>query len=127
MTREWLETLRGLDLTDDEVEEAAGRLRADRHAALPLLLEQFTDPEEDAALQAVASVTLKGWSEPYPIEPLTNLLKSQEVGALGKALIMNVLERYGVDVDGTRLIGLGINLEEFEIEGNPGSHGASRN
>ena len=127
VTRVWLEALRGLDLTDPQVEAAAERLLSDRETALPLLLAQFTDPEEDAALLAVASVALKGWGEPYPIEALTGLLRSRDVGALGKALIMNVLERYGVDVDGTGLVGLGINLEEFEIEGDPGSQGVSRN
>ena len=55
------------------------------------------------------------------------LLQSRDVGALGKALIMNVLDRYGLDVDGTNLVGLGINLEEFEIVGGPGPAEASRN
>jgi hypothetical protein len=126
-TWKWLEGFRGMDLTDTEVEAAAERLLADRETALPILLTQFTDPEEDAALLAVTTVTLKGWGEPYPIEPLLGLLRSRDVGALGKALIMNVLERYGVDVDGTGLVGTGINLEEFEVEGGPGLQGVSQN
>ncbi len=126
-TREWLEGLRGLDLSDAEVESAARRLLADRETALPILLEQFNDPEEDATLLAVASVALKGWERPYPIEALMALLRSREVGALAKALIMNVLERYGIDLDGAGLLGVGIDLEECEIEAHPGSQEASRN
>ena len=123
----WLEGIRGLDLTDAEVEAAAERLLDDREKALPIVLAQFSDPDEDPALLAVASVTLKRWGEPYPIDALTDLLRNRDVGALGKALIMNVLERYGVDVDGTGLIGLGINLEEFDLPGGPGSPGGSQN
>jgi hypothetical protein len=123
----WLETLRGLDLTDPEVEAAAERLRAQRDRALPVLLAQFADPEEDAALLAVATVSLKGWAEPYPIEPLMALLRSPGVGALPKALIMTVLERYGIDVEGSGLFGVGVNLEDHEIEGDGGGEGVSRN
>ena len=47
---EWLATLRGLDLTDAEVEAAAQRLLADPERALPILLAQFTDPAEDPGL-----------------------------------------------------------------------------
>jgi hypothetical protein len=124
---EWLEGLRGLDLTDAEVKAAAERLLADRKTALPILLAQFADPREDPALLAVATVTLKAWGAPYPIKPLTALLQSRDVGALGKALLMKVLDRYGLDVDGKDLVGLGINLEEFEIESGPGPAEASRN
>jgi hypothetical protein len=124
---EWLEGFRGLDLSDAEVEAAAKCLLADRKTALPMLLAQFADPREDPALLAVATVALKAWGEPYPVSPLTKLLLSPDVGALGKALIMSVLDRYGLDVDGTNLVGLGINLEEFEIKGGPGPAEVSRN
>jgi len=118
----WLETLRGLDLTDAEVEAAVERLLGDRERALPILLAQYADPEEDAALLAVTTLTLKAWAEPYPIKPLLALLRSPGVGALGKALIMTVLERYGLDMDGSGLHGVGINLEEYELDrgGNAG-------
>jgi hypothetical protein len=117
---EWLEGFRGLDLSDAEVEAAAKCLLADRKTVLPMLLAQFADPREDPALLAVATAALRAWGEPYPVNPLTKLLQSPDVGALGKALIMSVLDRYGLDVDGTNLVGLGINLEEFEIKGGPG-------
>ena len=124
---EWLEGFRGLDLSDAEVEAAAKCLVADGKTALPMLMAQFADPREDPALLAVATVALKAWREPYPIKPLTKLLQSPDVGALGKALIMSVLERYGLDVEAANLVGLGINLEEFEIKGGPGPAEVSNN
>lgn len=124
---EWLATLRGLDPTDAEVEAAAQRLLADPARALPILLAQFTDPTEDPALLAVTTVALKGWDAPYPVKPLELLLRSKDVGALGKALIMTVLERYGLAVDSPDLFGVGINLEEYEIDGTLGERGASQN
>jgi hypothetical protein len=127
LTWEWLEGFRGLDLSDAEVEAAAERLLADRKTALLMLLAQFADPREDPALLAVATVALKAWGEPYPIKPLTKLMQSPDVGALGKALIMSVLDRYGLDVEGTNLVGLGINLEDFEIKGGPGPAEVSNN
>ena len=66
IVRAWLEGLRGLDLTDAEVEAAAERLLADRETALPILLAQFADPREDPALLAVATVTLKAWGSRIP-------------------------------------------------------------
>jgi len=113
---QFLSTLRGADLTDPEVEAAAARLLAEREAALPLLLAEFADPEEDAALLAVATVTLQSWPAPYPVKPLLAMLKRAEVGALGKALVMKILERYGIDVDGTGLLGVGIDLEGYELD-----------
>lgn len=124
---EWLATLRGLDLTDAEVEAAATRLLADPERALPILLAQFTDPAEDPALLAVTTAALKGWAAPYPVNALTLLLRSKDVGALGKALIMIVLERYGLAADNLDLFGVGINLEEYEIDGMLGERGASQN
>jgi hypothetical protein len=55
------------------------------------------------------------------------LLRSPSVGALSKALIMTVLERYGIDVGGSGLFGVGINLEEYGLESHGGSGGVSRN
>ncbi len=124
---EWLATLRGLDLTDAEVEAAAKRLLADPERALPILLAQFTDPAEDPALLAVTTVALKGWAAPFPVKPLETLLRSKDVGALGKALIMTVLERYGLATDNPDFFGVGINLEEYEIDRTPGDRGASQN
>lgn len=123
----WLETLRGLDLTDAEVEAAADRLLGEPTPALPILLAQFADADEDAALLAVATVTLKRWVEPYPIEPLMALLRSPGVGALGKALILKVLERYGIDTDVSGLFGVGIDLEEYTLDTGGGGGGASQN
>jgi hypothetical protein len=123
----WLETLRGLDLTDTEVEAAAERLLTDTKQALPILLAQFVDPKEDAALLAVTTVTLKRWPEPHPVKPLMGLLRSPSVGALGKALIMKVLERYGIDVDSSGLFGVAVDLEEYELDTGAGSGGVSQN
>jgi len=123
----WLETLRGLDLTDAEVEAAAERLLGEPTLALPILLAQFADADEDAALLAVATVTLKRWAEPYPIKPLMALLRSPGVGPLGKALIMTVLERYGIAIDTSGLFGVGIDLEEFKLSTGGGSGGVSQN
>jgi len=125
--RERLANLRGLDLTDAEVEAAATRLLADPERALPILLAQFTDPAEDPALLAVTTVALKGWAAPFPVKPLETLLRSKDVGALGKALIMTVLERYGLATDNPDFFGVGINLEEYEIDRTPGDRGASQN
>lgn len=123
----WLETLRGLDLTDAEIQAAAERLLGEPTLALPVLLAQFADADEDAALLAVATVTLKRWVEPYPIKPLMALLRSPGVGALGKALIMTVLERYGVDTDTSGLFGVGIDLEEYKLNAGGASEGVSQN
>ena len=123
----WLETLRGLDLTDAEVEAAAERLLGKPTPALPVLLAQFADADEDAALLAVATVALKRWPEPYPIKPLMALLRSPGVGALGKALIMTVLERYGIDTDTSGLFGVGIDLEEHELKTGGGRGEMSQN
>jgi len=123
----WMETMRGQDLTDAEVEASVERLLSEPTQALPILLAQFADEDEDAALLAVATVTLKRWVEPYPIKPLMALLRSPGVGALGKALIMTVLERYGIDTDTSGLFGVGINLEEHELSTGGGSGGVSQN
>ena len=123
----WLEALRGQDLTDGEVEAAVERLLSEPTLALPILLAQFADADEDAALLAVATVTLKRWVEPYPIKPLMALLRSPGVGALGKALILTVLERYGIDTDTSGRFGVGIDLEEHELRAGGGSGGVSQN
>lgn len=123
----WLETLRGLDLTDAEIEAAAERLLGEPTLALPILLAQFADADEDAALLAVATVTLKRWVGPYPIRPLIALLRSPGVGALGKALIMTVLERYGIHADTSGMFGVGIDLEEYKLNTGGGSGGESKN
>ena len=124
---QWLETLRGLDLTDVEVEAAADRLLGEPARTLPILLAQYTDAEEDAALLAVATVALKRWVEPYPVKPLLALLRNPGVGALGKALIMTVLERYGIDMDAAGLYGVGIDLEEYELHADGQGGGVSQN
>lgn len=123
----WVESFRGVDLTDAQVEEAAARLRGQRDEALPVVLALFADPAEDAALLAVATVTLREWAEPHPIKPLMALLQSPGVGALGKALIMTVLERYGIDISGSDLFGVGINLEEYELDAGQGGGEVSPN
>jgi len=109
-----LEGLRGQDLTDVQVEAEVRNLLACGQLALPILLEQFRD--EDETLLAVATQALKAWEEPRPVEALLELLRDPAVGGLPKALILNILERYGLDVDDAELLGLSINLEEHGVD-----------
>lgn len=118
-----LAAVRDKDLEDAEVERIAGLFVERRDVGLPILLEQFRDPGEDATLLAIASVALKGWEAPYPTRPLIELLRLPEVGALAKALIMNVLERYGIDVDRPDISGVSINLEDYPIDRGMGTGG----
>jgi hypothetical protein len=121
-----LEGLRGQDLTDAQVEAEVRDLLASGQLALPILLAQFR--QEDETLLAVATQALKAWNEPRPVEPLLDLLRDPEVGDLSKALILNILERYGLDVDDAELLGLSINLEEYDVdlEGNGNGGGSKR-
>ena len=111
--RERLEGLRGQDLRDAEVDAEVRQLLAVGEAAIPVLLEQFT--QEDETLLAVTTQALKAWGEPRPVEPLIALLRDPAVGDLAKALILTVLEKYGLDVNDTELLGLGIDLEEYRV------------
>ncbi len=111
--RERLAELRGKDLRDAEVEAEVHHLLAGGETVLSILLEQFR--EEDETLLAVATQALKGWGEPRPVAPLLALLQDPGVGDLAKALILNILEWYGLDVDDPNLLGLGINLEEYQM------------
>ncbi len=109
---QWLAGLRGQDLEDPAVDAAARRLADAGGLALDLVLAPFTSPEEDATLLAVASQALRVWTPPYPVEALVGLLGDRRVGALPKALILRVLEGYGMD---TRdVLGTSIDLEEYE-------------
>ena len=112
--RHRLEGLRGQDLTHTQVEAEVHALLASGPPALPILLEQFR--QEDETLLAVATQALKVWEEPRPVEPLLNLLRDPDVSDLSKALILNILERYGLDVDGPELLGLSINLEDYDLD-----------
>jgi len=119
--RERFDELRGRDLADAEVDAEVRRLLAIGEPAIPIILEQFKD--EDETLLAVATQVLKAWAEPRPVEPLIALLRNPAVGDLAKALILNVLEKYGLDVDGPELLGLSIDLEDYQVDssGNGGS------
>jgi hypothetical protein len=108
--RERLEGLRGRDLTDAQVETEVRQLLAAGEVAIPVILEQFRD--EDETLLAVASQALKAWGDSRPAEQLMALLRDPAVGGLAKALILNVLEKYGLDVDDPEP-GAGIDLEEY--------------
>jgi len=120
--RERLKGVRGQDLTDAQVAEEVRRLLAVGEPAIPVILSQFTD--EDETLLAVATQALKAWGEPRPVEPLIALLRNPVVGDLAKALILNVLESYGLEVDDPELLGLGINLEEYQVDsGGDGGNG----
>ncbi len=112
--RQMLEGLRGQDLTDTQVEAEVRALLASGPPALPVLLEQLR--QEDETLLAVATQALKAWEEPRPVEPLLNLLRDPDVSDLSKALILIILERYGLDVDNTELLGLSINLEDYDLD-----------
>ena len=112
--RERLEGLRGRDLTDEQVEAEVCALLASGSPALPILLEQLR--QDDETLLAVATQALKAWEEPRPVEPLLNLLRDPDVSDLSKALILNILERYGLDVDDTEVLGLSITLEDYDLD-----------
>lgn len=112
--RQRLQGLRGQDLTDTQVEAEVRALLASGPPALPVLLEQLR--QEDETLLAVATQALKAWEEPRPVEPLLNLLRDPDVSDLSKALILIILERYGLDVDDTELLGLSINLEDYDLD-----------
>jgi len=119
--RERFEELRGRDLTNAEVDVEVEHLLAIGETAIPVILEQFTD--EDETLLALATQALKAWGEPRPMEPLIALLRNRAVGDLAKALILNVLEKYGLDVDDPELLGLSIDLEDYQVDsaGNGGN------
>jgi hypothetical protein len=111
----WLEELRDRDLNDDEVEAAAHRLADAGGVALDLVLQHLASPDEDATHLAVSSQALRVWHPPYPVESLIGLLRRPDVGALPKALILRVLEGYGMET--RELLGPAINLEEYEVRG----------
>lgn len=114
----WLEALRGKDLADPEVNAAAQRLADAGGVALDLVLGHLTSPDEDPALLAVTSQALRVWHPPYPVESLIEMLKKREVGALAKALILRVLEGYGMDT--REVLGVGVDLEGHQWPEPPG-------
>jgi hypothetical protein len=120
--RDWLETMKGVDLPDAEVEAAAARLVGFGAAALPLLLEVYA--QEDETLLAVATQALRRWPEPYPTQSLLGLLRDPDLDAMSKALILMVLEAYGLDTASPEAFGLSINLEEYPIHA-PGVEGGA--
>ena len=106
--------LRGQDLTNAELDVEVQRLLAFGKPVLSVILEQFRD--EDETLLAIATQSLKAWGEPRPVESLLALLRNPDVGDLAKALILNVLEKYGLDVDDPELLGLSIDLEDYQVD-----------
>ncbi|MBI4537256.1 MAG: hypothetical protein HY712_04790 [candidate division NC10 bacterium] len=115
--REWLEELRGIDLADSEVEAAADRLLAIGTAALPVLLDMYS--QQDETLLALATQALKRWPAPHPIEPLIALLRDPTVDDMAKALILILLEGYGLDPTSPEVFGLSINLEDYPLRRPP--------
>lgn len=116
-TRTWLSGLRGLDLADAEVEAAGERLAGGGPPALPVVLELYL--QDDETLLAVATQALKRWPAPRPVEPLLGLLRDPEVDPLSKALILVVLEAYGLDPSSPELVGPAIDLEEYPLDSTP--------
>jgi len=123
--RERLQQVRGRELTDAEVADEVAALKEAGPAAVPVLLEQFAD--QDETLWAIATQALKAWEEPRPIEALVGLLRSGGIDDLAKALILTVLEAYGLDIDDLDVLGLGIDLEEYEVEPGGDVEGGGRN
>jgi hypothetical protein len=110
----WLEGMRGKDLADPEVDAAARRLADAGGMVLDLVLGQLASPDEDPALLAVTSQALRMWHPPYPVESLIEMLRKREVGALAKALILRVLDGYGMN---TRdVLGVSVDLEGEEYQ-----------
>ena len=121
--RKRFEELREQELTNAEVDVEVQRLLALGDPAIPVILEQFKD--EDETLLAVATQALKSWGEPRPVESLLTLLRDPAVGDLAKALILNILEKYGLDVDDPELLGLSIDLEQYRVDSSgDGGNGA---
>ncbi len=118
----WLEELRGLDLSDAQVEAAADRLLEGGARSLPILLDMYR--QEDETWLAVATQTLKRWPEPHPIEPLIALLRDPSVDDMGKALILVLLERYGLDPTAPGVLGVTIDLEEYPLDRKPPTGGS---
>ena len=114
-----LQQLRGRDLTDAELADEVAALTAAGATAVPVLLDQFADTDE--TLWAIATQALKACEEPRPIEALVALLRSPGIDDLAKALVLTVLEAYGLDIDDPDVLGLGIDLEEYEAK--PGEDG----
>ncbi len=112
--RKRFEELRGQDLTKAEVDIEVEHLLALGDPAISVILEQFAD--DDETLLAVATQALKAWGEPRPVESLLALLRNPQVCDLSKALILNVLEKYGLDVDDPELLGLSIDLEDYQVD-----------
>ena len=112
--QEWLHGLRGRDLPDREVEEAGERLAAGGGSTLPIVLDLFR--EEDETLLAVATEAMKRWPMPRPTDSLVLLLRDPSLDDMARALILLVLERYGLDPVSPEMVGLGIDLEEFPID-----------
>jgi hypothetical protein len=112
--RQRLVGLRGRDLTDEQVAAEVRHILAMGEPAIPILLDQFMG--EDETLLAVATQALKAWGEPRPVKPLLDLLRNSNVSDLAKALILTILETYGLEVDASELLGLGINLEEYRLD-----------
>jgi hypothetical protein len=122
--RERFEELRGRDLTNAEVNVEVQRLLTLGEPGIPVILDQFKG--EDETLLAVATQALKVWGEPRPVEPLIALLRNPDVGDLAKALILNVLEKYGLDVDDPELLGLSIDLEDYQVDSAGDGGGGAR-
>jgi hypothetical protein len=122
--RERFDELRGRDLTNAEVDIEVRRLLAIGGPVIPVVLEQFMG--EDETLLAVATQALKAWAEPRPVEPLIALLRNPAVGDLAKALILNVLEKYGLEVDDPEILGLSIDLEDYRGDSAGGGRNGAR-
>lgn len=122
--RERFENLRGRDLTNAEVDAEVQHLLPLGEPAIPVILEQFTG--EDETLLAVATQALKVWGEPRPVRPLLRLLRNPDVGDLAKALILNVLEKYGLEVDDPEILGLSIDLEDYRVDSAGGGRNGAR-
>jgi HEAT repeat protein len=120
-----LQLLRARDLTDAEVADEVAALKEAGAAAVPVLLDQFADTDE--TLWAVATQALKAWEEPRPIGALVELLRSARIDDLAKALILTVLEAYGLDIDDLDVLGLGIDLEAYEVKPDEYAEGGGRN
>ena len=59
------------------------------------------------------------------MESLLTLLRDPDVGDLARALILNTLEKYGLDVDDPELLGLSIDLEQYRVDSSgDGGNGA---
>lgn len=100
--------LRGSDLPPGALKRHLESLLDHRDRAIPLLLGLFESEDEDRL--AFATAALKAMNDPSLVPALVGMLRSPDVGALAKGLLLKLLEHYGADTCDPSLIGASIDV-----------------